>query len=347
MPGKPALPVTLAFVADGVVPVEVPVTVDWIPAVEWLRLRAVRQGADPAAALEAPWQLEPRWDTEHGAPRLGGVRVRVAVEGNGHPIEEAEVPLGFFAERARSAAAALVKDGKLPAEGNVSWYAVAPRDQPVPAAPSPSRPKGRAVAPRLAIERRGLVEALAQTAAMGEQHPDDVPVLVPDAVLREVAALTLERAGQETGGVLIGHLRRDHASPELFLEVTAQIPARDAVGDEGHLEFSPQVWSDVRAALELRRRQELMVGWWHSHPVREWCKNCAEEKRATCALAEGFFSSADRRLHRIVFPRAYSVALVASDTGRGAPGMALFGWRAGQIERRGFHLMREDTRDVA
>ena len=33
----------------------------------------------------------------------------------------------------------------------------------------------------------------------------------------------------------------------------------------------------VRAVLELRRRQEIHLGWWHSHPVRHWCEEPSAE----------------------------------------------------------------------
>ena len=53
-------------------------------------------------------------------------------------------------------------------------------------------------------------------------------------------------------------------------------------------------------------------------------------------VKHGFLSADDRALHRAVFPRAYSLALVVTDAGRGDPTFALFGWREGVLERRGF-----------
>jgi hypothetical protein len=96
----------------------------------------------------------------------------------------------------------------------------------------------------------------------------------------------------------------------------------------------------VQAALELRTLGESMLGWWHSHPVREWCKNCPEEKRKQCSLARGFLSEDDRLLHRTVFPRAYSLALLVNDID-GGPTFSLFGWSGGAIEARDFHRIAE------
>jgi hypothetical protein len=94
----------------------------------------------------------------------------------------------------------------------------------------------------------------------------------------------------------------------------------------------------VDAAVRLRGQAEVYLGWWHSHPTRRWCEQCPEEKRAQCKLTGEFFSSYDEALHRCCFPRAYSVALVISDshaTGLTAP---MYGWRDGQLAQRGFYI---------
>ncbi|MGH7560435.1 MAG: hypothetical protein ACRENB_05385 [Gemmatimonadales bacterium] len=346
MPADP-FPIALGFVPAGAEAVEVPVTVDWTPAVEWTRLQEIRRGADPVQVLESPWRATPEWEGERETRRLRAVRIAVEVPGTSRALETV-IPVASLGDHARAALAGLVKTGRVAPGQEVPWYAVT-RERPAetPGDGGRARFRTRAVAPEIRLRTRGLAAALEATVPEGSHHADDVPVLLPAAVLGEVRELTLSRPGAETGGVLIGHLCRDERSPELLVEVTAQIPAREAVGDAGKLSFTAQVWADLRAALGLRGRGEIMLGWWHSHPVREWCRNCTEDKRATCALAEGFLSDADRRLHRAVFPRAYSIALVASDAGRAEPGLALFGWRAGLLERRGFHRMAEDVRDVA
>ena len=81
-----------------------------------------------------------------------------------------------------------------------------------------------------------------------------------------------------------------------------------------------------------------MLGWWHSHPVREWCKDCAPERQQVCKMASDFFSAHDHALHRTVFPRAYSIALVANDAVMGDVTFSAFGWREGLLESRGFHI---------
>jgi len=51
-----------------------------------------------------------------------------------------------------------------------------------------------------------------------------------------------------------------------------------------------------------------------------------------------FFSSQDEALHRTVFPKAFSLALVVSEIAEDDRRIALFGWRRGRVEQRGFHI---------
>ena len=121
--------------------------------------------------------------------------------------------------------------------------------------------------------------------------------------------------------------------------MTAQIPVVHAPAEVNKLTFTPETWTAAQAAIDLRRSDEIYLGWWHSHPVHEWCKDCRPAKKELCPLAQGFLSSDDCRLHRTVFPRAYTCALVVSDVAEHDDVVhSLFGWRDGAIESRGYHL---------
>ena len=100
-------------------------------------------------------------------------------------------------------------------------------------------------------------------------------------------------SGRETGGILIGRLHHDAALPEIFAEVSAQIPAEHTLGTVARLTFTAETWSAASAAIRLRNQGEVYLGYWHSHPVREWCraKECTLEKQKTCRLAKDFFSA--------------------------------------------------------
>ncbi len=194
-------------------------------------------------------------------------------------------------------------------------------------------------APRLPLHDGSLLAMRGRARAVGRVRAEDYPVFLPETLLEEVKARAREAQGKECGGILLGNLYRDPDLPEVFAEVTAQVPARHVEADAHRLTFTPQTWRAVDAALELRGSQEVMLGWWHSHPVGHWCGECSPEKRERCLLKGGFLSSHDRRLHRTVFPRAYSLALVVTEPGDEEPTCDLFGWRRERLKRRGYGLL--------
>ncbi|MGQ0701889.1 MAG: hypothetical protein ACT4PM_02000 [Gemmatimonadales bacterium] len=323
---------------DGTEVRQVPVQPDWEPAREWVRLKALERGQPPEEAFLLECAVRPRWDPDRGQPFLGGFD---AGPPNGALPEV--FASGYFGELARDVTKRLVAEGVLEKGDLVRCLLLAFAEQPETTLADAPR-LGRPAPPRIRVRPGSLGDAGASPAA-GET----MPVLIPERVLAETAELTLaEQAARETGGILIGHLCRDGDAARLFVHVTAQIPARHTEATRAKLTFTPATWTDVQAALTLRGREEIMLGWWHSHPVREWCKECPPEKRKVCVLGRGFLSEDDRLLHRTVFPRAFSVALVVNDV-EGGPTWSLFGWNRGVIEARDFHrqLEREETHAAA
>ena len=163
-------------------------------------------------------------------------------------------------------------------------------------------------------------------------------------VLDEATVLTTRAGDHETGGILLGHLGRGGEAPEIFVEITAIIPARHTVGSATSLTFTSDTWTDVRRAVALRGGDELVMGWFHSHPQLAWCreKGCSLERQRHCAAADGFFSTDDLALHRTMFPRAFTLALVMTLSVKGTL-PRLFGWRAGLFEARGFRVCTSST----
>jgi hypothetical protein len=84
----------------------------------------------------------------------------------------------------------------------------------------------------------------------------------------------------------------------------------------------------------------MVLGWFHSHPQLAWCreKKCSPEAQRRCAAAVGFLSAEDVALHRTMFPRAFTVALVMTHSINGIR-PRLFGWRAGSLEPRGYRVL--------
>jgi hypothetical protein len=199
--------------------------------------------------------------------------------------------------------------------------------------------------------------ALADAALRHEDaKPQDFEVYIPGAVLDEASALTAGAGDVETGGILIGHIcpeqhaapSRDPAAPstrpsaEICVAITALIPARHTVGHATKLTFTSDTWTDVRRAVELRGSGEIVLGWFHSHPQHAWCREraCPLEQQRQCPSAMGFFSTDDAALHRTMFPRAFTVALVMTHSVRGIL-PRLFGWRAGLLEARGYRVLAQ------
>jgi hypothetical protein len=86
----------------------------------------------------------------------------------------------------------------------------------------------------------------------------------------------------------------------------------------------------------------MMVGWIHSHAfMKELCQNCKRVEDKSCDHTAVYMSEKDRGLHRTAFYRAYNLALVVGDTPCTGLNYGLFGWRYGEIHRRGFRVLQD------
>jgi hypothetical protein len=331
----------LLFRKDGSALGSTPVTVDWEPAVEWTRFYHARRGELPFCA-DGTSSIQPLWDRSDGEPYMRGFRVVCEFEGR-KPVAT-DFPSAYFDGVAARASEELVRRGKLAAGDTYLFQAVA----------FPANGAGAKAGegldlvvveeqPAVPLTEGSLTEYRRRSSPVGVVDGDDTPVFIPQRVLDEAAACTRAAEGRETGGTLIGRLRRDPALPEIFAEVSAQIPAEHTQGSAAKLTFTAETWTSANAVIRLRNQSEVFLGYWHSHPVREWCsaKECTPEKQKSCKLAKDFFSDDDRAVLRAAFPRAYSLGLVANDTAFADLSFSLFGWREGKIHPRGFYLLEE------
>jgi proteasome lid subunit RPN8/RPN11 len=343
------------FSEDGVSVGHAPIDVDWEPAFEHARFTGIRRGLLPPLVTGGVTTIEPVWHPTHGEPYITAVRAIARPDGGGGPEREAvetEIPLAYFHDLAPAATSTLVERKQAVAGEHLTYRVCAYRTRRGGAKTSKTTVgSGAAVstsdhpAPFLTEEivkplpvhevpLSGFLET--GIPSDGEHAEVDIPVFVPRQVLDETMALA-RRAGEvETGGILVGKLCRDRSIPEIFVEITAQIPARHALAERTKLTFTPETWSAAQAALDLRKQNELMLGWWHTHPA--YCAKCPPENRARCPLNRSFFSSEDVNLHRTCFGHPYTVALLISDTPETGLTCALFGWRAGMVSSRGFHV---------
>jgi|GEM_PF-463356 len=318
-----------------------PVDPDWEPALEWANLEAIRRDPNRPVVFDTQnARIEPAWSDELGSPYVAKIRVTVPPIGTCRAAE-VDIPVSYFRGLARAASSPLVKSGQL-ADGEIFNYRICA--YPQSCGNGDRVADGSLVVETLPVEiagtDRSIDELLAGSSHSGPDPAEWLPVFIPSGVLEEAAELMTEAGSAETGGVLIGHFHRDSSQGVLFLVVTAQIPVQYARQELTRLTFTPETWAAVDGAISLRGRDEIYLGWWHTHP--NWCAAC--DKRDNCEMAgklsADFFSDHDVALHRAVFPRAYSVALVlSSDCHANSIQRSLYGWWRGMIASRGYHIL--------
>jgi len=310
----------------------------WRPALESGRFAALRRDRRRSAVLpNGPGQIDPRWHALRGEPFVDGFRVTFTLDDG--PEISTDFTADYFHDTAQQLGRRLVESGRLkagePFRYQVSAFAAA--DEPA------EQRRGlsvTAVPQRLNFQKTPLGTLQNDAVEYGPVSDEDLPAFIPQAVLEETVACLEQAGAAETGGILIGHLHRDPQRPEMFfVEVTAQIPARHAVQELTRLTFTPETWAGVDAALQLRGLGERKLGWWHTHPSRQWCAQCPVENRRRCQLSGEFFSTHDAALHQTCFPMPYSLALVISDSYAHGLTYPLYGWRGGRIVSRGFYQM--------
>jgi len=221
----------------------------------------VRRDRERPLVLDGQYSwLEPCWDAHLGQPYLNGLRAMVAAEAR--PAVAVHIPLSYFSELARAASAPLIASGKL-AKGDIVEFRVCAypderheledgwADELLSVRPEPQN---------IALDDRNMDDFLADSDACGRIDVDEMPVFIPRELLSDVAGLMLHAGASETGGILVGHLHRDRRRREIFLEVTAQVPAEHAQHELTRLTFTPDTWAAADAVLALRGRREIYVG---------------------------------------------------------------------------------------
>ena len=342
----------LVLFKDGKLLCEVPLeAASFEPAWECARFLEMRHGRLPAIFDDGiAHPAVPIWDLQAGAPYLKGFHFGSLFQAGEEAVEtcvpDAGTPLSCFSGVAQGAAEILLKDGKLK-KGDVVTYRVCA----VPCERSSSDDEiatpfsVEEIAEPLPLREGSLHEFYGDASPNGEPDPRQMPVFVSSQIIEETLALKEKAREVETGGILIGHLIRDRSVPEIFAHVTAQLPALHTQATVSKLTFTPETWTAAERAMKLRRKDEMILGWWHSHTCRYWpsCAKCEISKRRQCKLMRSFFSSDDDALHSEIFPRAYSIALVVGDVlaedGSWRVSEALFGWESGSVAERGFHVL--------
>lgn len=316
----------------------IPVQVDFEPAREWARFEVLRAGDIDCeqASANSP---EPIWDVSQGPPYVHAFSVSVTSNGSSRTIE---FPTTYFAETARVLSLYFVQKGQLKA-GEIFYYVVTSRPlEPVSGAgrPGPSRLSVRRKTPPLDLRTDKTVEEMmANSQPYGDPIDEDMPVFVAQDVLDEVARQTRDAGSLEAGAFLIGYLHRCPVSLRVFLRITDQIPAEHTRQELVKLTFTAETFDAARQSLKDRGANEILAGWAHSHSwLQDTCKDCTKRDQGKCTAKADFFSEDDVHVHKTAFLKAFSVALVAGNSPYSGLTWALYGWKLGMIQRRGFYI---------
>lgn len=322
--------------------------VDWIPALRWAQFEALRADSAIDDGAQTP-RIVPEWHRDDGAPFIDGIRIQR--DGNG--AEAGRLSLDYFSASVVAASTSLVKSGTISAGQTFAYriYALADQHRPrtdnsevdIQAVDTPPAIGDSDMYPL--IRRAETVGGRSGSVSTGSKpRPDPcLRVFVPRSLLDETSRLGQAAGDIETGGILVGRLLRDTGG-EIFVRLTAQIPAPHTEATQGSLRFTPATWSSVDAAIRLRASDEVPLGWWHTHPF--FCARCPREQRALCPLSSPVFSEADRALHREVFQMPWNVALLLSFLGEKHPSHDLFTWNRGAIEASRFYLLPDHESEI-
>ncbi len=314
-----------------------PIQVDWVPIQEALALDLARRSADADFGVPPTLDIEPQWGDRGANTHIRGMRATTIVGDD--RSSSLVVSIDYFRTQAQCAANQFVEAGSLKPGDLFDYRVLALKRQGAAHTPRPSRFTIELVATPVPITPSVLEDFTDRALLFGAGAGDDIPVFVHWDVLAEASVLTRQAGAMETGGILVGHVRRDPGVPEVFLEITAQIPAH-ARSELTRLSFGPDTWSDVQAAVNLRDGKEVWLGWWHSHSFFKKENETADGRDPPARRpAIPFLSEEDLLLHRTVFPRAYSLALLLTDSPHSGLSWTMFGWRSATMAQRDFHVI--------
>jgi hypothetical protein len=320
----------------------VPVQVDFQPAREDAWFEAVRSGkldsATPTDAVVRP--LWPDGGGNDGRGLVSGFGVEL-IDGEGHCLAASTYDITYLTADARRMSAVFVRDGQL--KGGETFvfkvFAFPAGQKPQPAKGIKIKVKSLASDALSIRTDRTLDDYLQGAEAYEDAAEQDYPVMVRRDVLDRIGREVRDSGAMETGGSLVMELRRCPQTQRFFSIISAHVPSLEQ-GELTRLGFKAETWDVARRAIGLRSAGERLGGWYHSHNyLMESCKTCEKRNEGACNASADFMSEQDVFLQRTIFPQAFTVALVASQSPCTGLLFALFGWSKGAVVRRGFYIL--------
>jgi proteasome lid subunit RPN8/RPN11 len=288
-------------------------------------------------------RIEPAFASgKQGSPRTEGFRAVLPLPDGGE--HEKEFSADLFDRRALRIGTELVRAERVPNNSTLLYQLAAYLE----AEEAPVRRGLRFTLEAESVEvpiRPGSLGGHGPREAWDEPGRDEMPVLIPRRVIDEAVEEAAKAPEREVGGALLGHLRRDAETGEIYVEVTCQVPAEATEATEVSVTFTPATWARVREVIAVRGEGEIFVGWVHSHPFG-LCDDCPAKPPPECVAKVLFFSDDDKFLMELSFPRPFMVGLLCAREPRLAAALGhapvkLYGWRDGEVKPRGFEVIEE------
>ncbi len=288
-------------------------------------------------------RVEPLFaDDSSSSPRAKGFRVFIPVGGNGE--HGCEFTSSYFSAAASCMRAELLRTGAMTPDQELYYRLHAFLDDAEPHQVSNKLAISlQPTSPHLPIAA-GCRSDFGLAEPWDEPNERDMPVLFDEAVLDEAVVEARENPEREIAGFLLGHVRRDQVSKDVFVAVTGLVSAGASTQSSGtSVTFTPASFAHVRHINKLRASGESVVGWYHSHPFK-LCAECPLPTPPACVAKILFFSADDIHLMETTFEQPFMVGLLAAVEPRieeavGHLPVKLYGWQGGEIKERGFQVI--------
>ncbi len=145
----------------------------------------------------------------------------------------------------------------------------------------------------------------------GEIPAENLTIYISIETITRIKKHALEDTNRELGGMLVGEL--NEYDGEKYINIITSIPARHTNQSGSSVTFTHQTWEEVFRTMDNDYRDEMIVGWYHTHP--------------NFGI---FLSGDDLFIHKNFFNQEWLVALVV-DPVRNHSGF--FNWKNGEIIR--------------
>lgn|GEM_PF-2265104 len=157
--------------------------------------------------------------------------------------------------------------------------------------------------------------------AWGRPGLDSVRVVMGQRAYEQVNQHALSEPSREVGGILLGKVYRHEGATYVDVIETLRAPTNNAGAT--HITFTPDSWSEMNKARDMRFPSLRVVGWYHTHPRMDI-----------------FLSADDQFLHRNFFPEPWQVALVVEPHKHLG---GFFTWNNGTVQPTSGFYERFDT----